>query len=433
MSRPLRSETFRADEVCIVHAVQRCVRRAFLAGKDPVTGRDFEFRREWIRRRLELLASVYGIDVLGYAILSNHLHLVLRNRPDVVATWSDRQVAERWLMLFPGRRMEEYLGQPTEMEIQALERDRKRLEAIRLRLSDLSWFMRSLSEPIARMANRQDECTGRFWEGRFKAQRITDEAGLLACAMYVDLNPIRAAMALTLEQSRHTSAYDRLQALAGGQMESAAAQVVPLTLAQAAAAIQSTPAKQHRGDAARRRRGDKRPTRILRDAWLAPLTLQPRDSGGPLSSRSRWRASDKGFLEISVPDYLMLLEWTAGQRRKGTAGLESRFEASPKATGISATAQSPLSAKAAAKTPRARGIPGPIATVATPSGPPDRVRSILARLGIEGNMWCDLVWNFKRYFGRAIGSPASLRADAARRGRSWSRGQRAAAWCFNGG
>ena len=87
------------------------MRRAFLAGSDAVSGRDFDHRREWIRRRLEVLASVFGIDVLTYAILSNHMHLVLRTRPDVVATWSDREVAERWLRLFPGRRLDEYLGQ----------------------------------------------------------------------------------------------------------------------------------------------------------------------------------------------------------------------------------------------------------------------------------------------------------------------------------
>ncbi len=94
-------ETFDPAEVAIVHCVQRCVRRAFLAGVDAVTGKNYEFRREWIRRRLELLASVFGIDVLAYAILSNHLHVVTRTRPDVVASWSDREVAIRWLRVFP--------------------------------------------------------------------------------------------------------------------------------------------------------------------------------------------------------------------------------------------------------------------------------------------------------------------------------------------
>ena len=80
MGRPLRVEQYGADEVAVVHCVQRCVRRAFLAGMDQVTGRDYGFRREWIRRRMEALASVFGCDVLTYAIMSNHMHLILRTR-----------------------------------------------------------------------------------------------------------------------------------------------------------------------------------------------------------------------------------------------------------------------------------------------------------------------------------------------------------------
>ncbi len=85
-------------------AVQRCVRRAFLCGKDPLTGKSFEHRRGWIRNRLELLASVFGIDCLTYTVMSNHLHVVLRSRPDVVKEWSDDEVARRWWRLFPKRR-----------------------------------------------------------------------------------------------------------------------------------------------------------------------------------------------------------------------------------------------------------------------------------------------------------------------------------------
>ena len=92
MGRPMRTEQFNSDEVCIVHACQRCVRRAFLAGVDEKTGVDYSFRREWIRRRLEALASVFAVDVLTYAVMSNHLHVVLRNRPDVVAVWTDERI-----------------------------------------------------------------------------------------------------------------------------------------------------------------------------------------------------------------------------------------------------------------------------------------------------------------------------------------------------
>ncbi|MEZ6092076.1 MAG: hypothetical protein R3C05_29540 [Pirellulaceae bacterium] len=84
--------------------------------------------------------------------------------------------------------------------------DKKVLAERRQRLSDVSWWMRctariSLDEATPRMVSR-----GHFWEGRYKAQLLLDDASLLACAAYVDLNPVRAAMAETPESSEFTGA-----------------------------------------------------------------------------------------------------------------------------------------------------------------------------------------------------------------------------------
>ena len=386
MPRPLRAELFDPNDVCIVHCVQRCVRRAFLAGEDPISGKNYEFRREWIRERLECIASIFGVDVLTYAILSNHMHVILRTRPDVVSTWSDHEIARRWLSLFPGQRVDEFLGQPTQSQIDAMVGDRGRIVEIRERLSNPSWFMRALAEPIARLANRQDECTGRFWEGRFKAQAIRDEAGLLACSMYVDLNPIRAAMATKPEESRHTSAYDRIEGMQGKTIASMAAETVVLSTEEAGRIRRtSTPdeLRERRAKAKRARRGSS----ILRDAWLAPLTLDERGKTGPQVSSTQVRASDKGFLSMSLKDYLALLKWTGSHRP----------------------------------------------SVGKPEATPE-VESILKRLGVEGSMWIDLVWKFKKYYqGSAAGLPETLAQHAQEHQHRWRRGQRAVRGIFAAG
>ena len=74
MTRQARYEVIDPAEVQVLHCVQRCVRRAFLCGQDPYSGESFEHRRDWIRQRLEFLASVFGVDCLTYTVLSNHLH-----------------------------------------------------------------------------------------------------------------------------------------------------------------------------------------------------------------------------------------------------------------------------------------------------------------------------------------------------------------------
>jgi len=192
------------------HCVSRCVRRAFLCGMDRLTGKNFDHRKQWILDRVRLLSSVYAVDVCAYAIMSNHFHLVLFVDTKRAEQWSFDETIDRWLQLFKGppvARKYKAGETLTKWEQDALA---SWVDVWRDRLADISWYMRCLNETIARMANAEDECTGRFWEGRFKSQALLEEAAVVSCMAYVDLNPIRAGLSSTLEDSDFTSIRERL-------------------------------------------------------------------------------------------------------------------------------------------------------------------------------------------------------------------------------
>lgn len=197
----------RAQLVCVdatpyYHCISRCVRRAFLCGDDPVSGGNFEHRKAWLADRMLELSAVFAIDVCAYAMLSNHFHLVLRVDRERALAWTDDEVERRMETLFPA-------AVAAARNLPEAAR-KQRIAEWRSRTWSLSWYMRCLNEAIARRANREDGCTGRFWEGRFKSQALLDVGGLLTCMAYVDLNPIRAGMATSLEDSEFTSIRQRL-------------------------------------------------------------------------------------------------------------------------------------------------------------------------------------------------------------------------------
>ena len=209
MTRP-RKSLISLSDTPYYHCVSRCVRRAYLCGYDRFTQKSFEHRRDWLEIKLLKLADIFSIKLCAYAVMSNHYHAVLHVRADIANEWSEHDVVQRWHKLFNGTLFSQQFlnGEPlSAAQWRVLRADIKKWRA---RLCDISWFMRIVNESIARQANKEDKCTGRFWEGRFKSQALLDEKALLSCMAYVDLNPIRACMASTPEQSEHTSIRKRL-------------------------------------------------------------------------------------------------------------------------------------------------------------------------------------------------------------------------------
>jgi len=206
-----RKQLISLESTPYYHCISRCVRRAFLCGEDSLTGKNYEHRKRWVIDRLRELAGIFAIDICAYAVMSNHYHLVLRVDEKKAESWPLEKVTERWERLFSlPLLVARYLRGETTTKAENKEAERL-IETWRERLTDISWFMRSLNEHLARRGNEEDNCKGRFWEGRFKSQALLDEAAVLTCMSYVDLNPVRAGMASTPEESDYTSIQQRIR------------------------------------------------------------------------------------------------------------------------------------------------------------------------------------------------------------------------------
>lgn len=368
MANYARAEIVEEGEVGIYHCLVGCVRGALLFGDDPSTGRKYNHRKEWIIDRLRVLAGLFAVDVTAFAVMSDRLHVMARIRPDLAESWTDEEVARRWWPVFPGRHLVDgQLPPPEPAQLKALMADAKSHATRRERLASLSWFMRSLTEPIARRANREDGCRGRFWETRFKSIAILDDGAALTCAAFVDSIPIQAGLAKSPETSKNTSAFERIQA--------------------------------------RRARLGAKGTRSAtgqdadRDAWLCPIEMsepleavkspgaaksRTKAQGGAGKSTSRGpkkapaaRASGQGFLPISEETYFELLTWSARALRDGKLGT----------------------------------IPSDLA-------------GVFEQLELSAETWLDSIRNFTHLYPRAAGSPAAMLARAKKSGMRWFHGVR---------
>lgn len=197
--------TARAEQINIsitpfYHVMSRCVRRNFLCGFDKLNQTDYTHRKAWIVDRIKFLSNIFAIKTCAYAVMSNHYHIILFVDEDASTKWSDEEVISRWKSIFPKNAL-------------AYQHIKEKIKLWRENLSSISWFMKCLNEHIARAANIEANEQGRFWDGRFKAQALIDEGALLSAMVYVDLNPIRAGLAQTPENSEFTSIMERIKSV----------------------------------------------------------------------------------------------------------------------------------------------------------------------------------------------------------------------------
>lgn len=193
-----RTHQINLEAATYYHCYVRCVRKGYLFGTGE-NGKNYDHRKSWVSERIHHLIKAFAIEVCAFAIMNNHYHIVLHVNKELALSWADEEVNQRWQWA---------LNRKAPLTSASPEEIMRR----RNNLFNISWFMRFLNEHIARLANKEDDVKGRFWESRFQSQALLDEGALLACMAYVDLNPIRAKMANTLQNSDHTSIQKRLEA-----------------------------------------------------------------------------------------------------------------------------------------------------------------------------------------------------------------------------
>jgi REP element-mobilizing transposase RayT len=272
------------------HCISRCVRQAFLLGPAGAADSDAGIgdRKAWIEHRLKELDAIFAVSVGGFAVLNNHLHLLLRLDPEAASSWTDRAVAERWFKLCPPRGTNRK-PLPLEMLNDLIDKrlaDPQWLARMRERLSSLSWFMKCLKEPLSRMVNKAEKCSGAFFEGRFKSIAVLDEAALLAVCAYIDLNPVAAGIAPAPEESAYTSVKARVEHVKRQGREH-----------DLQAAKQGSVA------------GSRASGRLEEALWLIPI-----------EDRRRLDSQREGLLEgFTLANYLMLVDCTGRMLREGKA------------------------------------------------------------------------------------------------------------------
>jgi hypothetical protein len=265
------------------HCITRCVRRAFLLGEGP------ENRKDWIEHRLQELAEIFAVSVGGFSVMDNHLHVLVRLDPDTASGWSDEEVVRRWGRLFPPRDKSRQPLPVSQAWVEWRLQDAQWVANARERLQSLSWFMKCLKEPLARLANRQDQTRGAFFEQRFKSVAILDEESLATCA-YIDLNPVAAGIALLPEASPHTSINQRVESV------KAQDRIADLKAAE-------------RGSVA----GSKASASLEDPHWLCPI-----------EDRRQLNSRREGMLEgVSLGSYLLLIDYTGRMFREGKAAISA--------------------------------------------------------------------------------------------------------------
>jgi len=220
MARKLRRNEIDLTPTCVYHVVSRCVRQLrLLAGKEDGQ----EEAKTLCLGMLASLVEATAVELAGFAVMDNHVHLLLHVDAEKAAKWSAKEVTQRWVKLHPARDGKYRPIETPEGYLESLEADSDWVEATRAKLASIPQFMKEFKQVVAQVVNKKVGQTGAFWQGRYKIKAVLDEAQLVTTLCYIDLNPFAAGVGDKPEEAGVTSVKQRLKSssfLAGHNQKS---------------------------------------------------------------------------------------------------------------------------------------------------------------------------------------------------------------------
>ncbi len=143
-----------------------------------------DVEKDYLLDTVKRFAQLYFVDILGFALMGNHFHLLVRMHPERL--YEDKEIQDRVNLFYDGDKIVHQTEIPK----------------YRTKLGSLPELMKDIKQVFARWFNKENKRKGFFWGQRFKSVIVENGETLVNCLAYIDLNPVRANIVEKPEEYR---------------------------------------------------------------------------------------------------------------------------------------------------------------------------------------------------------------------------------------
>ena len=133
-----------------------------------------DVEKDYLLDTIKRFGKLYFVDILGFALMGNHFHLLVRMHPEF--KYKNEEIQKRINQFYNNHKT-----------IHQTE-----VSKYREKLGYLSEFMKDIKQCFTRKYNKENKRRGFFWGQRFKSVIVENGETLINCLAYIDLNPVRA-------------------------------------------------------------------------------------------------------------------------------------------------------------------------------------------------------------------------------------------------